>query len=84
MKNGRSESGGWGQKRFKERLVWSGLKWAGHLDGKGDENFALETLRGKGGEKYRVCDEWTALREICKEWDENGEQQQKTERIVEW
>ena len=33
--------------------------------------------RGNGGEEGRKCDGKTALREICKEWVENGEQQEK-------
>ena len=33
--------------------------------------------RGKGGEEDRECGRRTALKEIRKEWEENGEQQQK-------
>ena len=32
--------------------------------------------RGNGGEEDRECDGRTALREICKEWEENRKQQQ--------
>ena len=32
--------------------------------------------RGKGGEEDRDSDGKTALREIWKDWEENGEQQQ--------
>ena len=35
--------------------------------------------RDKGGEEGQECDERTALREIWKEWEENGEQQQNIE-----
>ena len=45
--------------------------------------------RGKGGEEDRGCDGRTGLREIWKEWEENGERQQKvgvkrlvTEKVV--
>ena len=37
--------------------------------------------RVKGGEEDRECDGRTALREIWKEWEENGEQQQKIEGV---
>ena len=32
----------------------------------------------------RKCNGRTALRDICKEWEENGEQQQKIEGVGEW
>ena len=35
--------------------------------------------RETGGEEDRECDGRTVLREIWKEWEENGEQQQNTE-----
>ena len=40
--------------------------------------------RGKGGEEDREWDERTALRGIWEEWEENGEQQQKTEGVGDW
>ena len=40
--------------------------------------------REKGGEEDRECDGRTALREIRKEWEENGEQQQQTEGVGDW
>ena len=36
-----------------------------------------QTVEGKGGEKDGECDGRTVLREMWKEWEENGEQQQK-------
>ena len=40
--------------------------------------------RKKGGEEDREWDGRTGLREVWKEWEENGEQQQKTERVGDW
>ena len=37
--------------------------------------------RKKGGEEDLECDGRSALREIWKEWEENGEQQQKIEEL---
>ena len=37
--------------------------------------------REEGGEEDRDYDGRTALREIWKEWEENGEQQQNIERV---
>ena len=37
--------------------------------------------REKGGEEDQECDGRTALREIGKEWEQNGEQQQKIEGV---
>ena len=36
---------------------------------------------GKRGEEDRECDGRTLLRDIWKEWKENGEQQQRTEGV---
>ena len=36
---------------------------------------------GEGGEEDRECDERTPLREIWREWEENGEQEQKIEGV---
>ena len=36
---------------------------------------------GKGGEEDREYDGRSALREVWKEWEENGEQQQKTDGV---
>ena len=36
-----------------------------------------QNVEGKEGEENRECDWGAALREICKEWEENGEQQHK-------
>ena len=44
----------------------------------------LRKWRGKGGEEDQECDGRTGLREIWKEWEENGEQQQKTEGVGDW
>ena len=38
----------------------------------------------RGGEEEREGDGRTGLREIQKEWEENGEQQQKIERVGDW
>ena len=40
--------------------------------------------REKGGEEDQECDGRTALREIYKEWEEDGEQQQKIEGVGDW
>ena len=37
--------------------------------------------REKGDEEERECDRRTALREIWKEWEENGEQQLKIKMV---
>ena len=42
-----------------------------------------QKVEGKGGEEDRDCDGKTALREIWKEWEENGEQQQNIEGVGE-
>ena len=58
----------------------SRLKWANHVDRMEDEKLPEQMhrkWREKGGEVDRECDEVTALREIWKEWVENGEQQRK-------
>ena len=48
----------------------------------GDEKLAkrsdAQKVEAKGGEEDRECDGRTALREIWKAWEENGEQQLKT------
>ena len=66
---------------LKKKLARSRLKWAGHVERTGDENWQREQMprkwREKGGDEDRECDGRTALREIGKEWEENGEQQQK-------
>ena len=36
-----------------------------------------QKVEGKGRDEDRECDGRTALREAWKEWEENGEQQQK-------
>ena len=46
-----------------------------------DKRSDAQKVEGKGGEEDRECDGRTALREICKEWEENGEQQQKIEGV---
>ena len=38
--------------------------------------------RGRGSEIARDCDEKTALRKTWKEWEKNGEQEQKTEGLA--
>ena len=47
----------------------------------GDDKFAMradaQKVEGKGGEDDRDCDGRSALREIWKEWEDNGEQLQK-------
>ena len=40
-----------------------------------------EKVEEKGGEEDREYDGRTVLREIWKEWKENGEQQQKIDKI---
>ena len=50
------------------------------------ENWQREPMprkwRGKGGEEDRECDGRTGFREIWKEWEENGEQQQNIVPVV--
>ena len=43
-----------------------------------------QKMKGKGGEEDRGCDGRTALREIWKEREENGEQQQTIEGDGDW
>ena len=43
-----------------------------------------QKVDGKRGEEDRECDGRSALREIWKEWKENGEQQQKVEGVEAW
>ena len=38
----------------------------------------------KGGNEDRECDGRTALRDVWKEWEENGAQHQKIERVGDW
>ena len=40
--------------------------------------------RGNVGEVDRECDGRTYLKEIWKEWEENGEQHQKIEGVGDW
>ena len=51
----------------------------------GDETLAkrsdAQKVEGKGGKEDRECDGRTALREIWKEWEENGEQQQQIREL---
>ena len=53
------------------------------MGGLGDEKMSkrsdAQKVEGKGCEEDRKRDGRTALREIWKEWEENGEQQLKTE-----
>ena len=66
-------------------LVRIKLKWAGRLERMGYENLAKKSgaqkVEGKGVDEDRECDGTTALREIWKEWEENGEQQQKYKQL---
>ena len=45
---------------LKKKLVWSRLKWGGHVERMGDEKLAKEQMprkqRSKGGEEDRACD----------------------------
>ena len=41
-----------------------------------------QKLEGKGSD--RECDGRTALREVWKEWEENGELQQKIQGVGDW
>ena len=51
------------------------------MNGRGEkESRWPETWRQKGGKEDRECDGRTAIREIWKEWEENGEQKQKDRR----
>ena len=73
---------------FKKKLVWTRLIWAGHVERIGDEKFAkrgdAQNVEGKGGVEEGECDGRTALREIWKEWEENGEQHQKIDGVGDW
>ena len=55
------------------------MKWAGHVERKGDENLQGEPRKWTvdGGEEDRECDGRTALGETWKGWEGNGEQQQQ-------
>ena len=57
------------------------MKGVGHVERMGDEKRQTEQMprkgRKKGGKEERECDGRTALREIWKEWEEIGEQQQE-------
>ena len=59
----------------------SRLNWVGHVERirrwKLAERSDAQEVEGKGGEENRECDGKTALREIWKEWEEKGGQQQK-------
>ena len=59
------------------------MKWVGHVERMGEEKLAkradAQKVEGKG-RRGRPRMRWgTAVREILKEWEENGEQQQKIE-----
>ena len=41
-------------------------------------------MEGRRGEEENKCDGRTGLREIGKEWEEEGEQQQKMEGVGDW
>ena len=43
-----------------------------------------QKMEGIGGKEDRECDGRTVLREIWKEWEENGEQQQQFELVGDW
>ena len=65
---------------FGKKLVMSWLTWAGHVEILGDENKITKTpavlgLQIKGGEEDRECDEGSALRDVWKEYEGNGERQ---------
>ena len=66
---------------FKKKLVRSRLKWAGHVERKGDEKLAkgadAQKVKGKEDKEGRECDGRTVLREIQKDGEENGEDQQQ-------
>ena len=61
------------------------MKWAGHVVRMGDEQLVkraeAQKVEGKEGEEHRECIRRTALREIRKEWEESGEQQQQLNGI---
>ena len=65
---------------FKETLVRRRLKRVGHVETMGNEKLAKErNWKEKGGEEDQECD--GRMGEILKEWEENGEQQQKIEGL---
>ena len=53
------------------------LKWAIHVEGTGDEKLVkrsdVQKVEGKGGGENWDWDGRTALEDIWKEWEENGE-----------
>ena len=61
---------------FQKKLVSNMVKSAGYEERKGGENWQREQMprkwKEKGGEEDQECDERIALREIWKEWEENG------------
>ena len=62
---------------FKKKLVRCRLKWTKHVERMGG-GIGKETRCPESGRKRRQgreCDGRNGLREIWKEWDENGEQQ---------
>ena len=56
---------------FKNKLVSSGLKWAGHVERMRDETLSKRSDAQKV--ENQDCDGRTALREIWKVWAENEE-----------
>ena len=68
-----------------KKLVRSRLKWASHVERREDEKLAEIRCpeRGRKRRRGRLRMRWEDgfKREIWKEWEENGEQQQKIERV---
>ena len=44
----------------------------------------VQKAEGGGGGEDGECDGRTALREVWKEWEENGEERQKIEGVGDW
>ena len=68
-----------------KKLMRCRLKWAIYFERMGDGKLAkrldAQKEEGKGGEEDQECDGRTVLREIWKEWEENGDQQRKIEGV---
>ena len=73
------------KERFRKELKKSRLKWAGHVEGMEEESWQTDQMprkgRERGDEEGREGDGRRALKDIWEEWEENGEQQQKTEGV---
>ena len=57
-------------------------EWEMKNSEKDSENLTFRKRPGKGSDEDRDCNGMTALRETWKEWEENGEQQEKIQNAV--